>query len=96
MSRLETDHRTVSWIETRKVIVGYHNCDVCGSETPEPTTEQMIEFAKSNRGCFMWPDAHEAGCQAVGWTNDYDYGLLCPKYTEVKRTALAERKKTRG
>ena len=65
--RLEETNRTVSWTVTAEVCVGYHDCGVCQVETPEPTMEQMLEFAKSGRGCFMWPDINEEGCQPGGW-----------------------------
>lgn len=96
MGRLEENRRTISWTETREILVGYHNCGVCGVETPEPTMDRIIEFAQSNRGCFMWPDRREDGCAPPNWTNDEELGDICPDCTAAKAEAFAKRRKTNG
>jgi len=45
-SRLQEGHRTISWTVSRDIVVGYHDCDNCGVETPTPTDAELVEFAK--------------------------------------------------
>ncbi len=92
------DRKTVTWTVSHSICVGYSDCEVCGKETPEPTMERMIEFAKHDslpgndgRG-FMWPDDDKPGCWPPEWTTDGE-GHLCPECTEVKNNALATRRK---
>jgi len=92
--RLEENHRTISWTVTSEILVGYHNCGVCGVETPEPTMAQMIEFAQERNGNFMWPDPNIPGCMPPGgWSDDNEEGLICPACTEAKNQAFAFRRK---
>ncbi len=91
---LEEGPRTISWTEERTIAVGYHNCDVCGVETPEPTSAQMLEYAQShNVGGTMWPGSEAPGCMPAGWTQDYGTGLICPDCTAAKEAAFATRRK---
>lgn len=75
--------KTISWKESRDISVGSDNCISCGEETPYPTDEQMLEFAKSKGQFFheyMWPSRTEPGCQPVGWSwykSQHHEGWLC-------------------
>jgi hypothetical protein len=93
--RLEESNRTVSWTVTAEVCVGYHDCGVCRIETPEPTMDQMLEFAQSRSGCFMWPDRDKDGCTPTGWEWDGEEGWICPDCVAARNAAFALRRKPR-
>ena len=86
-TRLEESIRKVTWVEERTIRVGYHDCDVCGMESPEPTTAEIVTFAKGNSGCFMWPGEHWI---PPGWTTDN--GIICIDCTAAKEAAFANRR----
>lgn len=89
---LEEGSVQVSWTEHRKVTIGYHDCKICGQETPRPSMADMIKFAQKDLGCFMWPGKYWA---PPGWQSDYEYGLICPECVEVKEVAFSTRKKSK-
>lgn len=95
-ARLEREDRTVTWTEKRRVVVGYSNCGVCNVETPAPTQDRLIAFAKENYdGATMWPDPEDENSMPPGWTDDQDEGLLCPECTATKRDAFDARRNAR-
>jgi hypothetical protein len=90
---LEEGYRTVSWTESRDLCVGYNDCGVCGLQTPEPTMDRMVEFARSGNGrCFMWPGNDRDSWMPPNWSYDRERGLLCPQCTQAKNDALAWRR----
>lgn len=98
--RLEKQAHTVTWSESLAIVVGHHDCNVCGAETPQPTTDVLIEHAKRFRennlrgsGCYLWPASDPRdGWQPPGWQFNPD-ALLCPDCVSVKNAALDTRRK---
>lgn len=91
----------VSWTETREITVGHHNCGVCGVETPGPTMDQLVAFAKGvcNEREYLWPSDEQdeegfpEGYMPPGWTDEGgDRGLICPDCTAAKEAAFAARR----
>lgn len=98
MTRLADKRVTVSWTETEEILVGYHNCCVCQAETPDPTAEQLLEFAQRVGGdSLMWPDANTPGRMPTGWHREVEEGsgFLCPDCWQAKQTAFAPRRRPR-
>lgn len=96
--RLEETNVTVTWTETyeQRIGVGYHDCPICGQETPRPTMDQMIEFCKDHPDhCWMWPGDPEDGWIPPGWTTESGEGLICPECTKTKLDALGKRRKAK-
>jgi len=60
--RLEESPRVITWTVQREVTVGYVNCNVCNKETPTPSSEELLRYAKWNaerEHGFLWPGAHD-------------------------------------
>ncbi len=85
--RLEENARVITWTNKKSIVVGYHDCDVCGTETPAPTMEEMVEFAKSGCEHSMWPGEYWG---PPGWETS---PLLCPECIAVREAAFDERRK---
>jgi len=96
--------RTVSWTVEVRVAIGRHRCKWCRMATPDPTTEQLVEFAKSREDTrTIWPfdnNGSEGRFEPSGWSqradDDDGYILLCPACTEAHDRAVAQAKTTRS
>jgi hypothetical protein len=107
VTRLADEVRSITWQETRHLKVGHHDCPICGEETPEPSLEELVEFARqieSGRGLtvfdavFMWPDADPDHAVWIpeGWHEDVvddEQVLICPDCHAAKIAAQKARQK---
>lgn len=94
MSRLEENSREITWTESARITIGYGNCGVCELETPKPTMDRMVEFAKSSwLPKLMWPSTDVDGCHPPGWEWDHNEAWLCPECVAAKNAAFAARRK---
>jgi hypothetical protein len=96
--RLEETSTEVSYTVTSGVTIGYHDCGVCGKETPRPTHDVLIEYVKAKQaegldGGFLWPGPDWNEWMPPGWTNDHDAGLICEDCTAAKTAAFDARRK---
>lgn len=102
--RLEDDVREVVWTETHKatIHVGYCDCDLCGRESPPPTHDQLIAYAKAMRdGGFLWPSDDYDGCMPPDWARFSlspdpgveGCGLICSECVAAIRVIMKERHK---
>jgi hypothetical protein len=101
--RLEDSVRLVRWTESYEasIHVGYHDCDLCNKESPAPTYEQLIAFAKARRdvganGGFMWPGDEDPGCNPPRWMHVTDYGHICEECSAHFRSAMEKRRNAAG
>lgn len=87
------DRMTVSWREEHDIITCYRDCDLCGTETPTPTADEMVAFIIENPGeTHMWPGEKwlpddwslDPMVAAPGDKN----GLLCQTCTRAKRRVI--------
>lgn len=96
MHRLEQEPTVISWTKERKILVGHHDCDGCGQETPHPTHSELLTFAQNNPGATcMWPADLSIGPAAwtpTGWESCGKFGLLCPRCIESCKNALNVRR----
>jgi hypothetical protein len=75
-------------MEERDVRVGSERCFGCGTKTPEPSTDQLVAFAKSEAcepgGGYMETFDHWA---PLGWSR-LDESYLCPSCSSKMLAAL--------
>lgn len=96
MHYLEDTPRKVTYTVRTFITVGYCDCFVCGTETPPPTTDQLVEYAKQYGGEFLWPGTDLGQFMPSGWMwtkCQTDDGLICPKCIEAQEKAFEARRK---
>lgn len=84
--------RTVTWTVVTKVSIGHVRCGGCNMETPEPTDDVLIKFAKQHQDHrYIWPaDWTPPGWSAAGVDDTERY--LCPNCTKAVRACLTSQK----
>lgn len=95
--RLEEAPRTVTWSASRDIVIGYRDCQLCGVETPTPTMDQLVAFARECEDLYYWPfpDVYAYGhpdnrkFAPIGWSHDSGIGNLCPACTVILADAKA-------
>ena len=93
---LEDTPRKITYTVSAFVTVGYRNCFVCGVETPPPTTNQLLEYAREYHDGFLWPgtDPEQFMPSDWMWTKcQTDSGLICPECAETQENALESRRR---
>lgn len=92
---IDPGHRKVSYTVTVEVAIGHRTC-LCGKPTPDPTSDQLVAFAKLRpRGGTLWPGPNDDEFMPAGWSYDRDEGELCPECTEAKRALFESRRRPR-
>jgi hypothetical protein len=111
MPRIGDKRTEVTLTVKVNLTICYDNCGNCQAETPEPTSDMLLQCARSravvhathnndleNIGAYVWPGGSE-GMQADGALpagwTRHQGGLLCPDCTQVMEQALAGRRQPR-
>jgi hypothetical protein len=87
--RLDKEPTVVTWTAQRKIVVGHHDCNACGVESPSPTQDQLLKVVRERgNGSYLWPGDDWL---PPGWAVLRDYGLFCPECVEAVHAALRKR-----
>jgi hypothetical protein len=106
-NRLEDEPRIVTLTIAVKITVGYRSCDVCGRESPAPSSDVLVDAAidmvhrQAERtlldkiGGYLWPCSQDSiTWTPPGWTKGPRGESLCDGCSAAVAEALAARKAT--
>lgn len=83
------DRITVSWTNEATVAVGHHSCEWCGTETPIPTSDVIVEYAQTEGSRTLWPFDGSFDWCPPGWTRDEDGRSFCSSCAKERARVLA-------
>jgi hypothetical protein len=88
VTRISDESKTGHAAFTVKYSIGFHNCQACSVETPEPPQEVLDGLCAKGVDGTIWP--HDAW-EVPGWTEIRGYGWICDRCSRAVMGLLASR-----